>query len=339
MFLITGGCGFLGSNLAASLLELGKDVTVFDNLYRRGSSENLAWLNSLGLKLFTHGDIRSPDDVSRLLIQTQPATIFHLAGQVAMTTSVNNPRMDFEINALGTLNILEAMRLHVPDAALVYSSTNKVYGDLEYMEYEENNRRYILVEHPEGLKESTPLDFKTPYGCSKGSADQYVRDYAKMFGLNTVVFRHSSIYGSRQFATADQGWVGWFCHQALQQKQSPSRFTVSGTGKQVRDVLFAQDAVQCYLQAGQNAAKYAGEVFNIGGGISNSLSLLELFDMLEQTLGISLEYEHLPERQSDQKVFVADISKVQRTLGWTPLISSHEGVLRTLNWLEQTGKL
>ena len=210
-YLITGGCGFLGSNLASEVLKRGEKLIIVDNLSRIGSADNLIWLKKQGDFRFIHADIRNANDVTRVISEVKPDVIFHLAGQVAMTTSISDPRMDFEINALGTLNVLEAVRQHVPEAIVIYSSTNKVYGDLEWVKYEEIDTRYITPYYPKGFDENTPLDFRSPYGCSKGAADQYMLDYARMFDLRTVVFRHSSMYGGRQFATYDQGWIGWFC--------------------------------------------------------------------------------------------------------------------------------
>lgn len=333
--LITGGCGFLGSNLAADALARGDELIVFDNLYRNGSRDNLAWLQSQGEFRFEHGDIRNQNDITRLIKEVKPDAIFHLAGQVAMTTSIANPRMDFEINVIGTHNLLEAVRLYVPDAAVIYSSTNKVYGDLEQYTYRETETRYECNEYPNGVDESTPLEFHSPYGCSKGAADQYMLDYARIFGLKTVVFRHSSMYGGRQFATYDQGWVGWFCQKALETKQGrlSGPFTVSGNGKQVRDVLHADDMKSLYLQTVQNIQAAKGNAFNIGGGIANSLSLLELFALLEQYIGKSLEYTKLAPRESDQRVFVADIQKIKKSVGWEPRVSASAGVADMLKWV------
>ena len=228
------------------------------------------------------------------------------------------------------------MRDHAFGAALLYSSTNKVYGDLEQYGYRETETRFECPERPNGFDESTPLEFHSPYGCSKGAADQYMLDFARMFGLKTVVFRHSSMYGGRQFSTYDQGWVGWFCRQALDAKsgllQEP--FTISGTGKQVRDLLHADDVTRLYFRTLEKIEEAKGEAFNIGGGISNSLSLLELFALLETKLETSLSYTKLPPRSSDQRVFVADIAKARRILCWEPLISSDEGVGRMLEWIE-----
>ena len=333
--LITGGCGFLGSNLASDALARGDDLIVFDNLYRNGSRENLAWLQAQGTFTFEHGDIRNQNDITRIIAAHAPDAIFHLAGQVAMTTSIANPRMDFETNALGTFNLLEAVRQHAPNAVVIYSSTNKVYGDLEQFNYTETETRFRCIDHPEGFNEHTTLDFHSPYGCSKGAADQYMLDYARIFELKTVVFRHSSMYGGRQFATYDQGWVGWFCQKAVETNRGELRepFTISGTGKQVRDVLHADDMKRLYMAAVENIDKARGHAFNIGGGIENSLSLLELFSSLEGLLNIKLDYRRLPVRESDQRVFVADIQKATRLLDWRPLVSAPDGVARMVEWV------
>lgn len=335
--LITGGCGFLGSNLAADALTRKDELVVFDNLCRNGSRENLSWLQSQGNFTFEHGDIRNQNDVTRIFQSFRPDAIFHLAGQVAMTTSIANPRMDFEVNAMGTHNLLEAVRQYAPDAAVVYSSTNKVYGDLEQYTYSENATRYHCNEQPDGFDEQTQLNFHSPYGCSKGAADQYMLDYARIFGLKTIVFRHSSMYGGRQFATYDQGWVGWFCQKAMQTRNANLKepFTISGTGKQVRDVLHADDMRRLYMAAVMNMEKVKGQAFNIGGGIRNSLSLLELFAMLEKMSSVKLDYIKLPVRESDQRVFVADTSKARLLLDWQPLVSAQEGVGRMMEWVNQ----
>ena len=333
--LITGGCGFLGSNLAVDALSRRDELVVFDSLYRSGSRENLAWLLSQGKFTFEHGDIRNQNDITRVIQSFKPDAIFHLAGQVAMTTSIANPRMDFEVNVMGTHNLLEAVRQHASDAIVVYSSTNKVYGDLEQYTYRETDTRYECVELPNGFDEKTQLDFHSPYGCSKGAADQYMLDYARIFGLKTVVFRHSSMYGGRQFATYDQGWVGWFCQKAVEAKNGTNKepFTISGTGKQVRDVLHAEDMKRLYTAAVKNIDKAKGQAFNIGGGIANSLSLLELFAMLEVIAGVKLNYTKLPVRESDQRYFVANIAKAHKLLGWKPEVSSREGIEKMFQWV------
>ena len=341
-YLITGGCGFVGSNIAAHLLGRGDSVVLFDSLSRLGASENLAWLRTLGNVKFVHGDMRNHSDVAQLLEQSEPAAILHLAGQVAMTTSMQDPRKDFETNVLGSINLLENVRRRCPEAPVVYSSSNKVYGELVGVRLREEGLRYVAPDYPDGLDETMGLDFQTPYGCSKGATDQYMLDYARCYGLNTVVFRHSTIYGGRQFATYDQGWVGWFCQQALQTKATPNRppFTISGDGKQVRDLLFVDDAIACYLTAAKEIARVRGQAFNIGGGMNNSCSLLELFAMLEAEVGVKLRYERLPWRHSDQRFFVANTAKAGRLLDWQPKTNREEGVKKVLAWLHtQTSPL
>jgi CDP-paratose 2-epimerase len=253
-----------------------------------------------------------------------------------MTTSVQNPRRDFETNVVGSFNLLEALRRHAPEAALVYSSSNKVYGDLPSVRLIEEPLRYSSPTHPRGIDETAPIDCQTPYGCSKGAADSYMLDYARGYGLRTAVFRHSTIFGGRQFATFDQGWVGWFCQQAVETKKDPARptFTISGDGKQVRDLLFVEDCVACYLAAVDHMDQARGQAFNIGGGIANSSSLLELFAFLNAELAIELKYTRLPWRHSDQKFFVADHSKAERLLGWKPCVSKEEGIRRMLAWVK-----
>lgn len=337
-YLITGGCGFLGSNLAGEALSRGEELFVVDNLSRLGSKENLNWLKSRGSFFFQQMDVRDSENLEQLVKKIRPDFIFHLAGQVAMTTSIEDPRADFEINAGGTLNLLEAIRKYSPESALLFSSTNKVYGDLEWAEYREDEFRYTVPEYPEGFDEETRLEFHSPYGCSKGTADQYILDYARMFNLKTVVFRHSSMYGGRQFASFDQGWIGWFCGQALEILENPDRepFTISGNGKQVRDILHAKDMIALYFRAAAAIEQVRGEVFNIGGGITNSFSLLELFGFLEEELGIKMIYRNLPPRESDQRVFVADISKAKKLLNWTPKVSREEGIRLMLEWVKNS---
>jgi CDP-paratose 2-epimerase len=333
--LVTGGAGFVGSNLAAYLLAKGEQVTVFDSLARHGASENLAWLRSLGLTDFVHGDIRNAFDVEQTIKALQPDVIFHLAGQVAMTTSMSSPRRDFEINVLGSINVLEAVRLYTPKTAIIYASSNKVYGNLDHLDLVEATTRYRPRDPAQvGVSESTAIEFHTPYGCSKGAADQYMLDYARGFGLNTVVFRHSTIYGGRQFATYDQGWVGWFCRQAIETKGDPTRkpFTVSGDGKQVRDLLHVSDAVQAYVSAYKHIDEARGHAFNIGGGLENSMSILELLLFLQERLDIRVKYDFLPWRHSDQKYFVADNAKAERIIQWVPKMSKEQGIEDTIQW-------
>lgn len=335
--LITGGCGFLGSNLAAYGIINGYDITVLDNLSRLNTDKNLLWLKSLGNVSFIHGDIRNRIDLENTISSKEFDAVFHLAGQVAMTTSLEYPYKDFEVNALGTINLLETIRKLSPNTSVIYSSTNKVYGDLEQYEYEETQYRYICTLFPKGFPESVPLDFRSPYGCSKGSADQYILDYHRMFGLKTIVFRHSSMYGSRQFATFDQGWIGWFCQKAVEKhfKINNEPFTISGNGKQVRDILHVEDMINLYYTSLNNLEKACGNAYNIGGGSEQSLSLLELFNILEDLLDVRLEYIQLAPRQSDQKVFIADISKITNHIGWSPKVSSTEGIAKMVNWIKE----
>nr|AKA20962.1 Tyv [Yersinia pseudotuberculosis] len=333
--LITGGCGFLGSNLASHAIKSGMEVIVFDNLSRYGSSDNLKWLQSIGGFTYVHGDIRNRNDITRLIQKFKPDNIFHLAGQVAMTTSIDNPQMDFEVNVGGTFNLLEAIRLFNPECGIIYSSTNKVYGDLEQFTYRETDTRYECIEMPDGFDESTQLTFHSPYGCSKGAADQYMLDYARIYGLKTVVFRHSSMYGGRQFSTYDQGWVGWFCQKAIEASRGVnSPFAISGNGKQVRDVLHAEDIISLYFSTLSNLERVKGNAFNIGGTIEHSLSLLELFSLLEKYTETELKYTRIPVRESDQKVFVANINKISESTGWIPKVSSESGIKIMLDWVE-----
>lgn len=343
--LITGGCGFLGSNLAAAYLQDGAEVIVIDALFRRGSAANLVWLQSIANPErfhFIQVDLAEAEAVMAAFRRHAPFDyICHVGGQVAMTNSLTDPSRDLQTNILGTFHVLEAARAFSPKALIAYSSTNKVYGDLEGLRYEETPTRYRLPDFPDGLDESLPLDFSTPYGCSKGAADQYVRDWARVYGLKTVVFRHSSIFGGRQFASFDQGWVGWFCQKAIEQKRShdagmaSEAFTIAGTGKQVRDVLHADDLISLYRAAYRHQEQMNGEIFNIGGGSANSLSLLELFEMLAGLLAIPpLNYIPTPRRSSDQDCFIADIGKARRLLDWSPAISCREGVVNMLAWTE-----
>lgn len=335
--LIVGGCGFLGSNLASYGIKEGYNITVFDNLSRYGAASNLDWLRQLGKLRFIHGDTRNRNDVEKVIQEGNFDAIFHLAGQVAMTTSINDPYKDFQTNTMGTIHVLDAVRKHSPHTLVVFSSTNKVYGDLEQYIYKETDTRFVCEDWPKGFDETVPLDFHSPYGCSKGAADQYMLDYARIFGIRTIVFRHSSMYGGRQFATYDQGWIGWFCEKALERRKNSKSapFSISGNGKQVRDILHAEDMVNLYYEAVIHADALAGKAFNIGGGIDQSLSLLELFDLLNEMLGIELEYIQLPPRVSDQKVFVADITKIQNAISWKPQVTAREGIQRMIQWAEE----
>ena len=340
--LITGGCGFLGSNLAESFLEDGANVFVVDGLFREGSNLNLNWLRikTKNKFYFEKGDVSDWKFIEDLFKKKGPFDyVCHVAGQVAMTTSLKDPRNDLKTNVFGTFNILEAVRNYSPDALVAFSSTNKVYGDLKWVKVTEENTRYKCPDFLEGFDESIPLDFSTPYGCSKGSADQYVRDWSRVYGIKTVVFRHSSIYGGRQYSTYDQGWIGWFCSQAIKQSINQSKnkvsepFTISGNGKQVRDVLHAKDIVDLYKAAYENKNILNGEIFNIGGGIDNSLSILELLSYISSKLNIdNLNYLNIARRESDQDVFIADVSKANHLLNWRPKVSYKDGIKMMIEW-------
>lgn len=331
--LVTGGAGFVGCNLADRALAEGHEVLVFDNLSRLGCERNLTWLQRRSDFRFVHGDMRSEQDVASVVARFKPDAVLHLAGQVAMTTSIEFPISDFATNAMGTLFLLESMRRFVPDGRIIYASTNKVYGDLETIEVVEDKTRYICPDYPRGFAEDVPLEFHSPYGCSKGAADQYVLDYHRMFGIRAIVFRHSSMYGGRQFSTFDQGWVGWFCQQASLARQGKGApFSISGNGKQVRDLLHVDDAVDLYLGAARAPESALGHAYNIGGGIDNSLSIVELLNHLESRLDVRLEHYRIPARASDQKVFVADTGKAQQMLLWRPKVAVSEGIDELLAW-------
>jgi len=334
-YLITGGCGFLGSNIASEILKQGDELVVFDSLYRFGSYQNKEWLESQGEFIFIHGDIRNTNDVERTIKTHRPDVIYHLAGQVAMTTSISDPRMDMEVNVGGSFNLLNAVRIYSPESTIIYSSTNKVYGDLEQFTYRETDSRYECIEKPNGFDESVNLDFHSPYGTSKGSADQYMLDFARIYDLKTVVFRHSSMFGGRQFATYDQGWIGWFTQQAINIKNGTQKepFTISGNGKQVRDIAYASDMIDLYLKASIKIDSIKGQAFNVGGGMSNSSSLLELFSFLESELNIKMNYTQLPVRESDQRVFVSDLTKAKELIGWELKVSKEEGIRKMIEWV------
>ena len=336
-WVVTGGAGFIGCHAAARFHRAGDQVVVVDNMSRRGAEENLAWLRSQGVEDFVRLDIRDRDGVDRLIERHADAdAVLHLAGQVAVTTSVLDPRSDFEVNALGTFNILEAVRLRAGGRpAVLYSSTNKVYGHLDHVKVVERDGRYAYEDLPFGVAETEPLDFHSPYGCSKGTGDQYVRDYARIYGMKTVSFRQSCIFGTRQFGIEDQGWVAWFCLAATRGQ----RFTIFGDGKQIRDTLWIDDLIDAYLVTMDRIDDVAGEVFNLGGGPSNTLSLRELVGLLEAHFGRSLDPAFADWRPGDQPVFVADIRKANAKLGWSPNVPTGEGVARLLAWIGENRDL
>ncbi len=328
--LITGGAGFIGCNAADSFLAEGHDVTVLDNLSRSGSESNLDWLRSRhpGL-VYVNADVRDAQAVLSAVRQAGPLdALLHLAAQVAVTTSVTDPRFDFEVNALGTFNVLEAVRQTGGDPVLIYASTNKVYGGLEHLQVVERDGRYAFADRPNGVSEEEPLDFHSPYGNSKGAADQYVRDYARIYGLRTVVLRQSCIYGRRQFGMEDQGWVAWFVLAALAGKP----ITIYGDGRQVRDVLFVDDLVGAYRAAIATPAAW-GQVFNIGGGPRHTMSVWSEFGpILERLIGHPIPVTYDDWRPGDQRIFVSDVSKAERILGWRPTTTREEGIRQLFEW-------
>jgi CDP-paratose 2-epimerase len=331
--LITGGAGFIGVNAAARYLGAGREVIVFDNLSRRGAVENLQWLGEQegaeGLRVVI-GDLRMPTATLRDAVESSDLVI-HLAAQVAVTTSVTDPRADFQANALGTLNLLELVRESGgKKPAVFYASTNKVYGGMEDVETVEANGRYAYAHLPDGVPESRGLDFHSPYGCSKGAADQYVRDYARIYGLRTVVFRQSCIYGRRQFGVEDQGWIAWFIIASVLKRP----ITIFGNGKQVRDVLFVDDLVSAYEAAWERIEEVSGRVYNLGGGPENAISLLDLLGELEEGLGRKIPVGFSDWRPGDQPVYVSDIRKAGAELGWRPETGWKAGVATLIQWVQ-----
>lgn len=330
--LITGGAGFIGTNLAAHYLKKNSHVTIYDNLYRPGVKANLDWLKSafptkkLTIKI---ADILDQPKLNQAVKNQH--IIFHLAGQTAVTTSINKPRLDFEINALGTLNLLESIRRKNSKAILVTASTNKVYGNLSRLKLTTTKTRY-RIRGKSSITETEPLDFYSPYGCSKGTADQYTRDYHRIYGLKTIVFRQSCIYGPNQLGVEDQGWLAHLTALAIK-NQSLSIF---GTGKQVRDVLYVSDLISAFDLAIKRISKTAGHIYNIGGGVGNTLSLLELIDLLEHLTGHKIKLKFYPQRPGDQQIYISDTAKAKKDFDWSPSTSPKTGVKLLYNWLHET---
>jgi len=335
--LVTGGAGFVGCHLVHDLLGDNRKVTVLDSLSRRGSERNLEWLQRQhpdGDLRFVKGDVRDPQAVKSAAADVD--AIYHLAGQVAVTSSVQDPRVDFEINALGTLNVLEAARQSPCQPVVMFTSTNKVYGSMEDVALVEKDTSYEYRDLPDGIPESRPLDFHSPYGCSKGAADQYVRDYARIYGLRTVVFRMSCIYGPRQFGNEDQGWLAHFIISA----GTGAPITIYGDGKQVRDVLFVEDLVRALRGAVDKISVTAGKVYNIGGGPANTLSVWQEFGrLLAELSGEAVTVSYRDWRPGDQPCYVSDIRNVGRDLGWTPEVDKRAGIRRLWEWVSSNKEL
>lgn len=334
--LVTGGAGFIGSNLAHRLLTQGHDVIIYDNLSRQGTEKNVGWLrdNHGDSFVLVQGDVRDYPSVLQAVQGCE--MVYHLAAQVAVTWSVADPREDFEINALGTLNLLEATRECEEPPILLFTSTNKVYGGMEEVEIVEQEKRYAYADLPRGVSEAQPLDFHSPYGCSKGAADQYVRDYSRIYGLRTVVMRMSCIYGPRQFGIEDQGWVAHFLISSVLGRP----ITIYGDGKQVRDILYVDDLLLAFERAVERIDVTAGQVYNMGGGPQNTISIWTDFsELLTRLLGHKVEVGFDDWRPGDQAVYVSDTTKARRELGWEPLTSVTVGIEKLFNWVVENKDL
>jgi CDP-paratose 2-epimerase len=330
--LITGGAGFIGTNVADRLLSAGRRVVVLDNLSRPGVDQNVLWLQRrYGSRVkIVVGDIRDPKDIRRAL--EGAGHVYHFAAQVAVTSSLADPRADFETNAGGTVNLLQEMRGMSAPPSIIYTSTNKVYGGLRSLALRIEGNRYMPVDSEiarKGVDESRPLDFQTPYGCSKGAAEQYVLDHARTLGLRGVVFRMSCIYGPHQFGNEDQGWVAHFLLRALERKP----ITLYGGGLQVRDLLFIDDLVEALLLAESKIGQLSGHAFNIGGGVDQSASLIELIELLKSYAGTRPDVSFGPARAGDQRYYVSDSSKFRNLTGWQPKVPLCTGIRRLYDWL------
>ncbi|HOM26156.1 MAG TPA: GDP-mannose 4,6-dehydratase [bacterium] len=330
--IITGGAGFIGTNLSLYLLkDKNNYVVVYDNLSRKGVLKNLEYLQSLKLKNFefVKGDIRDYKKLNEVVKKSD--IIYHLAAQVAVTKSVEDPIDDFEVNSTGTLYLLEAIRKNCPDAVLIFSSTNKVYGELSHLKLKEGKKKYFLADRKNGIDEKENLDFHSPYGCSKGTADQYIRDYYRIYGIKSVVFRQSCIYGPFQYGNEDQGWVAHFIIKAI----LGEKINIYGDGKQVRDILEVSDLINAYQLAIENIEECKGEIFNIGGGVRNTFSLLELIEYLEKKLNKKIEVEFFDWRPGDQKVFISNNKKLEKYTGWNVKIDKYKGVDNLIRWVNE----
>lgn len=334
--LVTGGAGFIGTNLTAYYLKKGCRVCIFDNFARTGSQMNLAWLKTLGgdLKIIKGNIVKDISLINKEIEKTD--VVFHFAAQVAVTASVLDPRDDFEINAKGTFEILEKVRLSRSKPILFYSSTNKVYGEMPNVPVTENKSRYAYKKLQLGISETQPLDFHSPYGCSKGVADQYVRDYSRIYGLKTVVFRQSCVYGPRQFGVEDQGWVAWFIIALTMGKT----VNIYGNGKQVRDLLEVSDLVRAYDLCLKKIKTTSGKIYNIGGGVKNSMSVwYEFRPILEKLFDHKISAHFSPWRPGDQPIFISDNTKAKKDFGWEPQISLEKGISNLYYWVQQNKDL
>jgi CDP-paratose 2-epimerase len=331
--LITGGAGFIGSNLADKLLQMGETVIVYDNLSRPGSEKNLRWLNchSNGKLIVYIDDIRNLETLKKAISNVK--MVFHFAAQVAVTSSISNPLDDFDVNVKGTLNVIEQIRRLNQPPPIIMTSTNKVYGNLSWSSVKKKVKRYVAKEKriKTGVNESIPLDFHSPYGCSKGAAEQYVLDYSRTYGLKTAVFRMSCIYGPHQHGNEDQGWIAHIISKSI----NGDTIVIYGDGCQVRDALHVKDLLNAFITGWQKMDIINGHAFNIGGGPKNTLSILELIRQTEQLIGKKVDYKHAPWRSGDQKYYVSNFSKFRKFTGWKPSIEINEGLVDIYKWLVQ----
>ena len=330
--LITGGAGFMGSNAALFFKKKKWSIILIDDLSRKGSKNNLLNLKKkINLKFF-QADVSDYSKISKIISKNKPNMILHCAGQVAVTKSVQDPRRDFNSNALGTFNVLESVRNFSKNSKLIYISTNKVYGNIKKNIYS-NSKRYLFKNSKNKIDETCPLDFYSPYGCSKGTADQYVRDYSRIYNLNTTVLRLSCIYGGMQYGIEDHGWITWLTMSAIFGK----KIKIFGNGKQVRDALYIDDLVELFFKI-SIASTTKSKIYNVGGGNKNSLSLIELITSLESKLQKRVNFKKYDWRPGDQKIYISDISKVSKELNWKPKVKISDGLDKVINWIESNKK-
>ena len=332
---ITGGAGFIGTNASKYFAKRKWQVYVFDNLSRKGTAYNIKSLKKNKNIIFIKGDIRNFNKLSKIFSSINPDVILHCAGQVAVTTSFINPREDFEINTLGNLNVLESIRINKLKSTLIYTSTNKVYGNLDTTKVKLNKKRYVYKDNIQGIDENHKTDFHSPYGCSKGAADQYVRDYSRMYGINSYVLRQSCIYGTNQYGIEDQGWLAWFVIASILGK----KITVFGDGKQVRDLLYIEDLNRLFEILANNKKKKIDRVYNVGGGLNFSLSILELLEILEKILNKKIKVNFSKWRMGDQKIYISNNTKLKKTFGWEPKIHPKIGVKNLISWVNNNKEL
>jgi CDP-paratose 2-epimerase len=338
MWLITGGCGFIGANLADALLEGGQPVTLVDNLTRPGSRANLAWLRARRGQGWRHVelDLREVTPISKLVAETKPTVVAHMAGQSSVSASIADPRNDFDLNTRVTVKLLDVLRQQAPQAVFLYSSTHLVYGALDMLKVEETPTRYVLPHFPNGLDEELPLAALSPFGCSKLAAEQYALDYARTYRLRTVVFRHSAMFGPRQSISSEQGSLAGYCQKALDTvAKKVQSFAIAGNGKQVRDALHVDDFVSACLLAAAKPDAVAGRAFNLGAGPEHSFSAIELLAALEELCRVRLRYLKTDMRAGEQRVFVASNRAFSQATGWKPTIGMKDGLARTLQWMRE----